>query len=508
MSEFETKNWKSSIPVDEQIVIHPDPRIVEAFQNIGYSPEAAIADLTDNSIDAGAHVVLIRFLRTNEELHTLVVADNGKGMSARSLDRAMQFGGQRQYEPGDLGMYGMGLKSASLSQADSLTVLTRAHGHRPVGRRWRAAEARAGWKCDVVSSHFAASELNRLWHSDLRLIHRGTIVRWDDVRDFRKAAGRVDSYLQKLRKTLGVHLGLQLHRFLEGDKPRLRIIIDSANLDTGQLSPPASVTPLNPFSYPRAGAKGYPKTFHIDVPGIGKLKAQGHIWPPRTKVEGYKLGGGAVARRQGFYFYRHERLLQAGGWNQYRDDTEPHLSLARVEIDLTPEFESFFAVRFNKSAIDAPRSFADALDNARASDGTTFLNYVDKAIDVYRAKPERELPAVFAPGRGLRTTVEAAIRRTRTVLPRHQIDITWETLPAREFFRLDRLNDTVILNKTYRHILLAGRPASRADLPVIKTLLYLLNEDLFHSERQSGLERERLASFQAALIAAAKEEMH
>lgn len=502
---MDSRAWIDDVPVTGQKIIEPDARVVDAFQNIGYSLEAAVADLIDNSVDAEAKEVLVRFVRTNDELLSLDVVDDGHGMSEKAIDRAMKFGGQRQYKVGDLGMYGMGLKAASLSQADKLTVISRAPGGPAVGRRWQAAEARRGWRCDVVSKQFAREALHAKWNG-LRLSQRGTIVRWDQVRDFRKASGRVDSYLQRVRSTLALHLGLQLHRFLAGNRPRLRARIETLNVDTNEFSPAFYVEALDPFSYRNSGSRGYPKEFRIAIPQVGTLRATAHIWPPRTKDAGYKLGGGSVARRQGFYFYRNDRLLQTGGWNNYREDAEPHLSLGRVAIDLPPEFQGFFSVRFNKAAIDAPRSFVDALERAAAADGTLFPEFIERAIAVYRAKPDRGLDPVFAPGKGIRVAVTESVRSMRTVIPRHTIDVVWMDLPRDTFFEIDRDRDQLRLNKRYRGVLLAGRPASAADLPVIKTLLYLLTEELFHGERQSGLERQRLEAYQAALVAAVREE--
>ena len=37
-----------------------------------------------------------------------------------------------------------------------------------------------------------------------------------------------------------------------------------------------------------------------------------HIWPPKSGSPGYRLGGGKVALRQGFYFYRNDRVIQSG----------------------------------------------------------------------------------------------------------------------------------------------------------------------------------------------------
>ena len=44
-------SWSQVVPVAGQKVIEADPRIVDAFKNIGYSLPAAVADLVDNSVD-------------------------------------------------------------------------------------------------------------------------------------------------------------------------------------------------------------------------------------------------------------------------------------------------------------------------------------------------------------------------------------------------------------------------------------------------------------------------
>ena len=410
--------WRRDVPVAGQKVIEADPQIVDAFKNIGYSLPAAIADLVDNSVDADASMVLIRFFHTEDDLVSLVVVDDGRGMGDKGIDRAMQFGGRRQYGETDIGMYGMGLKSASLSQADNVTVLSKAARSRPACRRWTEEQAKAGWKCDVVTQDFAAAELQCSWTGGLDTSRHGTIVRWDRVRDFQKATGRIPAYLRKVRLDTANHLGLQLHRFVE--KQRLAIVIDAENIDTGEIGAQTAVIPLDPFSYPMPGATGYPKEFRISIPGTGHLAATAHIWPARAKGPGYKLGGGAVSRRQGFYFYRNDRLIQAGGWNNYRDDAEPHLSLARVAIDIPRGMESFFSIRFSKSGVDAPLSFVNAVQSATSDDGTTFAAYIERAIDVYRAKASSTIKPVVPAGPGLRPGVRKAIRNSFPVIPRDE----------------------------------------------------------------------------------------
>jgi hypothetical protein len=492
------------VPIIGQKIIDPDPNVVDAFKNIGYSIEAAVADLVDNSIDAGADLVLIRFVRSEYELLRLAVVDNGQGMSEATIDRAMQFGGQRPYREGDLGMYGMGLKSASLSQADSVTVLSRAKGRAAVGRRWTEAQAKAGWKCDIVERAYARDELGRGWHSDLDGSSSGTIVMWDEVRDFQKATDRVDAYLRRVRLAIGNHLGLQLHRFLETG---LRILIDTENIETDDLGMQTAVVPLNPFSYPKTGKHGYPKEFELSLNDASGLSVVAHIWPARSHLPGYKLGGGAVSRRQGFYFYRNDRLIQAGGWNNLRDDAEPHLSLARVVVNLPAAFESFFSVRFNKQGVDAPRSFVDAAEDARATDGTTFPKYIEDAIHVYRSRGEAKLPSLVPPGRGLRAEVRKEIRRQLPVLPKEDaIDIVWRVLPEDRFFLVDRDNAELVLNARFRDRLIGSHRASAADAPLIKALMYLLLNKTFRTQRESKIERATLRAYEQILLAAVEAE--
>jgi hypothetical protein len=212
-------SWRQDVPVERQKVIEADLRIVDAFKNIGYSLPAAVADLVGNSVDAEASTVLIRFLRTEDELVSLVVGDNGLGMREKGIDRAMQFGGRLEYGDTDIGMYGMGLKSASLSQADNVMVLSKVAQYGPVGRRWTEAQAKAGCKCDVIPKDFVAAEFQRPWLAGLDTSCAGTIIRWDHVRGFQKAAGRVAAYLRAMRLSIANHLSLQLRPQPAGGKP-------------------------------------------------------------------------------------------------------------------------------------------------------------------------------------------------------------------------------------------------------------------------------------------------
>lgn len=125
--------------VVERIKLAPDAGLVKSL-GANHTLESAIADLVDNSIDAGASRVSIRLLTRKDRLTQVEVLDNGKGMDAGAANAAMTIGHQRDYIDGDLGHFGMGLKAASFGHSDVLTVWSTSYGATPVGRRIRRAD--------------------------------------------------------------------------------------------------------------------------------------------------------------------------------------------------------------------------------------------------------------------------------------------------------------------------------------------------------------------------------
>ena len=122
----------ASNDVVERIKLAPDAGLVKSL-GANHTLESAIADLVDNSIDAGASRVSIRLLTRNDRLTQVEVLDNGKGMDAAAANAAMTIGHQREYVDGDLGHFGMGLKAASFGHSDVLTVWS-SHLRRNAGR--------------------------------------------------------------------------------------------------------------------------------------------------------------------------------------------------------------------------------------------------------------------------------------------------------------------------------------------------------------------------------------
>lgn len=101
--------------------------LMGSMRSMGYSFEAAIADIIDNGISANCSVVKLFF--PSEPIDDLVVGilDDGEGMSAGVLFEAMRYGSrdsELERNANDLGRFGLGMKSASLSQCRILTVVS------------------------------------------------------------------------------------------------------------------------------------------------------------------------------------------------------------------------------------------------------------------------------------------------------------------------------------------------------------------------------------------------
>ena len=133
MSLTNEKTTLSTGPLQLGKTRHAPPRasaMLESLRGLGYSTGAALADVIDNSISAGANTINIQF-NWDGQSSNIYVLDNGSGMSDEELESAMTLGDKNPLDvrsTHDLGRFGMGLKTASLSQCKRLTVASKKGG--------------------------------------------------------------------------------------------------------------------------------------------------------------------------------------------------------------------------------------------------------------------------------------------------------------------------------------------------------------------------------------------
>ena len=320
--------------------------MLEALRGLGYTTAAALADIIDNSISAAATLVKISF-KWDGSTSSIRILDNGTGMSATELDRAMRLGDKSPLEDraaDDLGRFGLGLKTASFSQCRRLTVASKRKSEINC-LCWDLdliAESRDdGWHLLEVDRSFAE------FFQPPEPINSGTLVIWEAL-DRIVAPGFTEQDFLDLMDRVEQHLAMVFHRYLEGPQPRLRILINDL-----------SVRPWNPF-LPHPATWSSP----VDVlpTSYGKITVQGHVLPHRDHLgrDEYERAAGPEGwtGQQGFYVYRNERMLLAGSWlglGQGRSWTKEEAHrLARIRLDITNSADSDWKIDIRKSVARPP----------------------------------------------------------------------------------------------------------------------------------------------------------
>lgn len=479
--------------------IPPDPGILKAI-GLNHSLESAIADLVDNSIDAGATNILIRLVLSGHLVRRLLVVDNGNGMDATEIDDAMRLGREKPDSAKALGRFGMGLKSASFSQASSLTVLSRKAGSAAQGRRMLREESGSDFECSVLGQAEVETALNAPWPGFQTA--GGTIVLWDMLRNFPSSADPkvTDTYIESARDRLQHHLGLTFHRLLE--RGAISVAIDVFDAASGEAGLMFEVVPIDPLGYSRTGAPGYPKTM-IAAVGRSGVPLACHIWPGGSDSTCFKLAGATADRFQGFYFYRNDRLLSAGGWNGVVSENRA-LKLARVVVDIEGHL-GLFNMSVEKARVRMVPDLVRAVEMAEAADGVTFKSYLETAEEVFRASNRRTYSRkpLLPPGKGLHPKVRRAIAREAGIVEGESpIEIRWKALSSDDFVEVDRVRRILWLNSRYREAVLRGEHGGVNDAPLIKALLFLLFEDIFKGANMGVKDKDSLAVWQEILTSA------
>ena len=98
---------------------------IKTLGKIGYNLNTAISDIIDNSISAESSNIRISF---DHVKRIITILDDGYGMERDELKQNMVIGCKDPSdvrEKNDLGRFGSGMKTASFSVADKLTVISK-----------------------------------------------------------------------------------------------------------------------------------------------------------------------------------------------------------------------------------------------------------------------------------------------------------------------------------------------------------------------------------------------
>jgi hypothetical protein len=317
---------------------------MESMRAVGYTLQTAIADIVDNSISANALTVDIYF--NSGAADHLAIIDDGDGMTAEEVTCAMRLAGRSSTAPRgntDLGRFGLGLKTASLSQCRTLTVVSRKEGE-VSGYTWSLDHlAEAGRWALLELSEEEIRHLPRA--TEFLSTEHGTMVLWRDLDYLVDARGTTQKSLDDALVDTRDHLALVFHRYLGGEHEH------PFSIRINGKAPEK----IDPFLKNHLGTQRGPiESFPVDgqlvtahpytLPFLNKL----------TETDRRRAGITTTLRdSQGFYIYRQKRLVIWGTWFSIVSK-DAMGRLARVQVDVPNTLDHLWALDIKKSAAVPP----------------------------------------------------------------------------------------------------------------------------------------------------------
>jgi Histidine kinase-, DNA gyrase B-, and HSP90-like ATPase len=323
--------------------------LFESLRAFGYDLPTALADVIDNSLTAEARNIWID-MQWDGRASRIVIKDDGHGMTEERLVDAMRPGSQSPAEdrdPADLGRFGLGMKTASISQCRCLTVMTKAAGKGIGIRRWDldylSTVETGEWRLLKGPSLVDPSDLALL--NDLE---SGTVLLWDQLDTL---VGDVDEddevgqrHFRERAEAVRDHLSMVFHRFLRG-RGLVKLHLNGRQIE-----------PWDPFLEESSATEPLPSESLGS--GLERFEVKAFILPHHSRIspEDHARAGGAKGwnAHQGFYIYRNKRLLVAGDWLGLGMQKEEHFKLARIRIDLPNSTDMSWQIDVKKSQANPP----------------------------------------------------------------------------------------------------------------------------------------------------------
>jgi hypothetical protein len=329
----------------------------KVFRGSSYSIQTAIADIVDNSLEAQADTISIQMDVTANRIS---ICDNGFGMDDVTHRESMKIAAEtREYSDEDLGKFGTGMKSASLSHARRLVVATRAKGSGSITVRaldLDHVEEVNDW--NHITLILSEADLPEFALKHLKRTH-GTVIIWEKLdRVFSdielSLQDKREEMLHKIDQT-SQHLGMVFHRFLSGEAfeaQKLTLTLNNRGIQA-----------WDPFCRTERTLEVCNHTLSF---GGHEVKVHGYVLPSEKEFSTRAAFQDAAGVKkwndsQGFYVYRSNRLIRWGGWLKMKA-AEPHSSLARISIDLPGGLDEILQLDVQKSKIELPLALKRLLD--------------------------------------------------------------------------------------------------------------------------------------------------
>ena len=205
MTDYNPDEYQRSVPTTS---------VIESVRSFGYDLNTAIADLIDNSITAHASEIKVH-LEWNKGEPVVFISDNGSGMSEEELSANIVLGSKHPSiarDDDDLGRFGLGMKTASLSMARQLNVFSKKMDENICFRSWdiKVVEELNDWLIGKKIPDWFEDV-----PKDIKPQSSGTLIIWRDCDRVLKYAKDLKTFKQRAIE-LSEHLGVIFSRFLAG----------------------------------------------------------------------------------------------------------------------------------------------------------------------------------------------------------------------------------------------------------------------------------------------------
>lgn len=317
-------------------------RLIESLRHLGYGNYEAIADLVDNAIDAEAQNIKITVQQRNNQPF-ISIADNGTGMSEAVLDQALKLGSLTSRDlNSDLGKFGMGLVTASLSIAKNCHVLTRG----PDGA------LSSGWDVDEIVNrnafvkHFsnATADEIELLDGEIGAKATGTIVM------LTKCDNLGNKNLSSFSANLRHHIG-RVHRYFITAGRRIAINGEPVlPLDPLQLGDELTETVIDDLITVTVTDEGGEKKAE-------NVRARIVLVP---EVPSNELEVGKSMKSQGFYVMRNQREVRDAVTLEFFTKHND-FNRMRGEIFFPGTLDNLVGIEFTKRQVNFEQSLYDQL---------------------------------------------------------------------------------------------------------------------------------------------------
>ncbi len=333
----------------------PNPDVLlNSIRKAGYSLEAAVGDLADNPLDAHADTIIIS-IRKVENDWDVRVADNGTGMDDSKLDQMLRLGSKAIHDPSrDLGLYGVGSTTASLSLGRSLHVVSRtAPNHTLSG----ATDLDVVIKVNAFVKHMADATHDEIElfestfsEADITPPSSGTLVRITrcdlfPYRDERKAVREVKEYVAE---TYRYFIDAGKRFIVNGEEVAARDPLERAYSDTRIL-----FNDVVEYDFP----KGHQRYGEREGIGIILVELPLHGGENEESLHGISM------RNQGLYVLRNRRqIVRAETLGMYTRHNQ--FNRFRGELFFPGTMDDDLGVSFLKSSyrINMTQSLKDKIE--------------------------------------------------------------------------------------------------------------------------------------------------